>query len=221
MISSTTSSPNSNSAGAGPRRLLLIRHGHTECFETGLAARDDPLSATGKAQAAHLSASSARSLSAVSQVTTVLVSPLARALETALIIFGNRSDVTLHVHPLLREFNMNQKEKDNLIKTYPRHVGSQIAELQLRFPASNYMCRVVWDELPGGDWWVPHGDAFKLSSFFPRRFPSSIDDDSAVPTCTDRCKQLLAAIHGGAFSCSGPLAIVAHENVFRVMAGMM
>jgi broad specificity phosphatase PhoE len=210
-----------------PRRLILIRHGHTLSIETGVPTRDDPLSVTGKAQAALLSVTCPHSFS---EVTTVLVSPLRRALETALVVFGNRPDVTLYVHPLLREFNLNQKENDNFNLKYPRHVGSRKAELQAHFPASSYKCRVNWSELPEGDWWEPHGDAYKLSTIFPNKFPPPRDaDDStaaaaaaaAAPSCTDRCKQLLTVIHGGAFSCPGPLVLVAHENVFRIIAGIV
>ena len=190
---------------ASPRRLLLIRHGHTLSVETGLDMRDDPLSHAGRAQALHAAASAA-----LAPVTLVLVSPLARALETALLMFSARPDVTLHITPALREFNFRQREGEPL---RARHVGTPLGELRARFPASSAAaCTIRWDEelerAPDA-WWEPHGSAYAREGEAP-----------AAPTACDRAYALLERLHGGAFACSGPLALVAHENVFRAMTGV-
>lgn len=72
--------------GAPPKRLVLVRHGETN----GYHLRDTDLSPAGRAQASAL-----RAHAALSSVEAVVVSPLTRALQTAVLAFahGRQLDV--------------------------------------------------------------------------------------------------------------------------------
>jgi broad specificity phosphatase PhoE len=110
-----------------PIQLILIRYGQS-CSQSGAKVScDDPLSDLGFTQAEALRNEHSLILSNVKHV---CVSPLSRALETAMIIFRDRPDVTLHIFTDLREFNMNQKRSTAL---YTRHVGHTRRELEKRF----------------------------------------------------------------------------------------
>lgn len=193
---------------------------------------DDPLSPTGQSQAAQASTHPH-----LSQTTLVLVSPLSRAMDTALAIFGDRPNVTLHVTPALREFNLHQREGGPLKE---RHVGRPLEELRRKYCGGGgggdsgggggdsggehkYRCSIVWDDaLETPEWWEPHGDAYAREG-----------TPNTAPTCLERVTGLMEALSRGAHSTSlvglnvppsstplpPPLVIVAHENVFRFLTG--
>lgn len=192
--------------------IHLIRHGATVYHETGQAARDDPLSGLGRAQADALRPQIAQLL----DVSVVLVSPLDRALETAVRAFADRPDVRFVVIPALREFNMRQKTGSAL---FARHTGVPLRALKLRYgsPAGDSgggtgptRAGIEWPADTGDDdaWWEPHG------SF------CDPDDEHAVIRRIQRTAAAAVWAHASAEAAAGRrVAVVAHENVFRALAG--
>jgi broad specificity phosphatase PhoE len=199
--------------------ILLIRHGRTEMLAADGGAKsilDDPLCAEGREQAAALVGHPA-----LAHVRTVLVSPLSRALETAMLAFAERPDVTLHVLPELRELNLMQKADAALLL---RHTGRPFSILKDRFIPGPSGPRIVWDPSTSDDheWWEPHGAAF--SDVLPPTLQSEAEahknPSPDPPSCLHRLVAFLGTFPerwGGA----GPVAIVAHENVFRLLAGVI
>lgn len=95
---SAAAHPADCAAAAGPSRVLLLRHGQSEAQSTKTDVRDAPLSDLGRVQAAAW-----RGKIGALGAEAVLVSPLLRALETALLAFdgdGAPIEVCRHAREL-------------------------------------------------------------------------------------------------------------------------
>jgi broad specificity phosphatase PhoE len=224
-----------------PLPVVLIRHGSTRFIESRkLPAIDDPLSATGREQAQSLRAV----IDTLSDIAIVVVSPLDRALETAVRAFAGRPDVKFIVSTALREFNMRQTEHAEL---FDRHTGTPLHVLRARYDAhssahssietcsatssrpfssaalspssersesdSTYPRRagIVWPAHVGDDdaWWEPHG------SFY-------CSEEHAVQTAFERVQdagRLIRQLAADLAPLGQRVAVVAHENLFRVLTG--
>lgn len=191
--------------------VFLIRHGATAYHETGHAARDDPLSGLGRAQADALRPQIAKLL----DVSVVLVSPLDRALETAVRAFADRPDVRFVVIPALREFNMRQKAESVL---FARHTGVPLGVLKARYDSPGsvdgpwpHRAGIEWpaDSGDADEWWEPHGS-----------FCDS-DDEHTVLRRIQRVAAAAVWSRASAEAAAGDrcVAVVAHENVFRALTG--
>lgn len=206
-FSSSNVVPHSYNLYAMEARVYLIRHGATAYHETGIAARDDPLSSLGRSQADALQPI----LAGLLDISVVLVSPLDRALETALRAFAHRPDVRFVVVPALREFNMRQKSSGSL---FARHMGVPLRVLKARYNVATDSTsdgpRRTDIEWPAGveddfDWWEPHG------TFTDADEPGSV---------VSRVQSAAALIWAHVVSAGDRrVAVVAHENVFRALTG--
>lgn len=94
-----------SAAPAGPSRVLLLRHGESEANATGRDVADAPLTDRGRAQAAAWKGAVGRFGADV-----VLVSPLRRAIETALLAFDG---LEVHVELCRHAREMWWDEKAN------------------------------------------------------------------------------------------------------------
>lgn len=187
--------------------VTFIRHGSTHKFETGELLRDDPLGALGKAEADAL----APLTKEMGDVCMVVVSPLQRAMETAVRAFASRPDIRFVVHPALREFNMLQTEREPLNL---RHQGQTLRVLKDKFGNPNnpdlYRPNIEWpDVADDAEWWEPHGDFVETRA-------------STVPTAYARAQSTALAIwHTAHAAAPRRIAVVAHENLYRSMIGCL
>jgi len=213
--------------GGGPAPLLsvyLIRHGASQAQPSSSSSTssgrnkqqqqqqqhveiDDPLSPLGIEQAESLSLEFGKGAAATAGVDAVFVSPLSRALHTAVIIFGNTISSnsrsprlqqlpTILVLPELREFSEDQKADQPLNE---RHRGVPFDQLRQQFPQSN----ILWPSNigPQATWWEPHGD---------------------YAECVERIKTASQTLWDVSRSRGWKrIAVVAHENVFRIMVGVV
>jgi len=150
------------------RTILCIRHGQSTFNAAWAATGADPmhydarLSALGREQVRD-----ARATVAAYPVEVVLVSPLTRAIETALGLFhGHPAAPSMRVVPLLRERVENTCD-----------VGRPPAELAADFPA------LAFDHVPPV-WWHVDGDADARGV--------CVEPDEVVRARADAFRQLLA-----------------------------
>lgn len=127
------------SPAAEKTRLYLIRHGETEENRRGIlvGSTDVPLSETGREQASSL-AQLARSL----PVDAVYASPLQRAVETALLVFGKEARILTDSR--LKEMHFGEWE------------GLPFAEIAGRYPEAWSQWLKDWENSP-----IPGADEFR------------------------------------------------------------
>ena len=219
--------------------MTNLRHGETlgnACHHKDIPPKitemgDDELTPHGEAQARALGASKQFAVLAAS-MDAVLVSPLRRALKTALLVFSGqevfkertlrgKGSVVLILDPNLRELNRYQKS-DGKTPLYWRHCGTVISELRMQFikwcanidPAVCKRVEVDWGS--GGNvmrndrvWW----DSESLG----RKSPCTVnywDAHWRAHSCNHAIRER-AVRNKWSHVC-----LVAHEGVFRCMTGV-
>ena len=95
--------------------------------------QDETLCETGRVEAQQLG--SQWTSVAGDKITLALVSPLARSIETALLVFGTPSSVKIVIEPSLADFHWNQSEKCSLDL---RLEGTTLSKLKQRFPQMRF-----------------------------------------------------------------------------------
>mmetsp|Transcript_24218 Transcript_24218/g.50100 ORF Transcript_24218/g.50100 Transcript_24218/m.50100 type:complete len:258 (-) Transcript_24218:26-799(-) len=200
--------------------VYLVRHGestynqwrkqsYTTCFCTCMMGhccdpliRDAPLSARGEKQVKELAAA-VQAADWAKRVTTVVVSPLTRALATALGGFGHLESVRFVVHPLAAE------HLDTMCD-----VGSDVPSLKEKFGDDQ---RIDWSivEARGaggdGEWWYKPGDA-----------PSNPPADEIIPRKepTDAVMERIKTFKADLSIMPEPcLVVVGHSSFFKRMLG--
>eukprot|EP00730_Choanoeca_flexa_P012807 TRINITY_DN4638_c0_g1_i2.p1 TRINITY_DN4638_c0_g1~~TRINITY_DN4638_c0_g1_i2.p1 ORF type:complete len:489 (+),score=61.09 TRINITY_DN4638_c0_g1_i2:55-1521(+) len=135
------------------REITLIRHGLTLKLVTGELQSDDPLHDNGRKQAEALQSI----INTETAFDLVVVSPLRRALETALIAFQTLN-TPMRMDELLQEFNVHQRA---WMPLYERHCGTVISQLHDQFEAKFPAVTTAQQPLltvADGRWWYTPGN---------------------------------------------------------------